>query len=77
LPSTRAFLDAALAGVGWGMNPSLLAEPHLASGELVQLGADAVLDVALYWQVSRLEVPVLEQLTRSVIRAATSALEQD
>lgn len=77
LPSTRAFLDAALAGVGWGMNPSLLAEPHLASGELVQLGADAVLDVALYWQVSRLEVPVLEQLTRSVMRAATSALEQD
>ena len=76
LPSTRAFLDAAAAGVGWGMNPLTLAEPYLASGDLVQLAADSPVDVALYWQVSRLEVPVLAQLTRSVVRAATVALQQ-
>ncbi len=76
LPSTRAFLDAAAAGVGWGMNPLTLAQPYLASGALVQLAADSPLDVALYWQVSRLEVPVLEQLTRSVVRAAAAALQQ-
>ena len=76
LPSTRAFLDAAAAGVGWGMNPLTLAEPYLASGDLVQLATDSPVDVALYWQVSRLEVPVLAQLTRSVVRAATVALQQ-
>ena len=77
LPSTRAFLDAALAGVGWGMNPVMLAQPYLASGDLVELVANSPVDVALHWQVSRLEVPVLEQLTRSVVKAAAAALEQE
>jgi LysR family transcriptional regulator, chromosome initiation inhibitor len=76
LPSTRAFLDAALAGVGWGMNPLTLVQSHLKSGTLVQLVADTPVDVALHWQVTRLEVPVLGQLTRSVVQAAAVALEQ-
>jgi LysR family transcriptional regulator (chromosome initiation inhibitor) len=32
LPATQAFLDAALAGVAWGMNIEMLARPHLLSG---------------------------------------------
>ena len=75
LPSTRAFLDAALAGVGWGMNPWALARPHLHSGALVELIPGTPLDVPLQWQVTRLQVPVLERLTRSVARAAAAALE--
>lgn len=74
LPSTRAFIDAALAGVGWGMNPVALVRDHLRSGALVELAADTPVDVALYWQVTRLEVPVLERLTRSVTRVAAAAL---
>lgn len=75
LPSTRAFLDAALAGLGWGMNPLALVRGHLQTGALVELVAQTPLDVALYWQVTRLDVPVLAQLTASVVRAA-GALEQ-
>jgi len=74
LPSARAFVDAALAGVGWALNPLALVESHLKSGTLVQLIADTPVDVPLHWQVTRLEVPVLEQLTRSVVRAAAAAL---
>jgi LysR family transcriptional regulator (chromosome initiation inhibitor) len=75
LPSSAAFLDAALAGLGWGMNPLALARAHLQSGALVELITGTPLDVALYWQVTRLDVPVLAQLTESVMRAA-GTLEQ-
>jgi LysR family transcriptional regulator, chromosome initiation inhibitor len=74
IPSTQAFVDAALAGVGWGMNPLSLVRAHLEAGALVELAADTPVDVPLYWQAARLKVPVLERLTRSVLRAAAAAL---
>lgn len=57
------------------MNPWVLAEPYLASADPFQFAANAPFDVALDWLVSRLEVPVLEQWTHSVERAADVALE--
>ncbi|MHB8814076.1 MAG: LysR family transcriptional regulator ArgP [Steroidobacteraceae bacterium] len=74
IPSTQAFIDAALAGVGWGMNPLSLVRAHLKTGALVELVPDTAVDVPLYWQATRLKVPVLERLTRSVVRAAAAAL---
>lgn len=74
IPSTQGFIDAALAGVGWGMNPLSLVRAHLKAGTLVELAPDTPVDVPLYWQAARLKVPVLERLTRSVIRAAGTAL---
>ncbi|MGH8181717.1 MAG: LysR family transcriptional regulator ArgP [Steroidobacteraceae bacterium] len=74
IPSTQAFVDASLAGVGWGMNPLSLIQPHLQTGALVELVPDTAVDVPLYWQVTRLKVPVLERLTRSVVRAAGASL---
>jgi LysR family transcriptional regulator (chromosome initiation inhibitor) len=74
LPSTQAFIDAALAGVGWGMNPLTLAQPHLAAGRLVELVPAEPLDVPLYWQCARLPVPMLDRLTASVARVAQRAL---
>jgi LysR family transcriptional regulator (chromosome initiation inhibitor) len=74
LPSTQAFIDAALAGVGWGMNPLPLAQPHLAAGRLVELVPGQPLDVPLYWQCARLPVPMLDRLTASVVRVAQRAL---
>jgi LysR family transcriptional regulator (chromosome initiation inhibitor) len=70
IPSTQAFIDAALAGVGWGMNPLSLVRAQLKAGTLVELLPDTPVDVPLYWQVTRLKVPVLERLSRSVLRAA-------
>jgi LysR family transcriptional regulator, chromosome initiation inhibitor len=72
MPSTHAFVDAALAGVGWGMNPQPLAAPHLASGALVELLPGRTIEVPLFWQVSRLALPALELLTSAVLGAAQS-----
>jgi LysR family transcriptional regulator (chromosome initiation inhibitor) len=72
IPCTQAFIDAALAGVGWGMNPLSLVRAQLKAGTLVELLPDTPVDVPLYWQATRLKVPVLERLTRSVLRAAAA-----
>jgi LysR family transcriptional regulator, chromosome initiation inhibitor len=74
IPSTQGFIDAALAGVGWGMNPLSLVRAQLKVGSLLELVPDTPIDVPLYWQATRLKVPVLERLTRSVVRAAAAAL---
>ena len=74
IPSTQAFVDAAVAGVGWGMNPQSLVRAQLRAGTLVALVPDTPVDVPLYWQATRLKVPVLERLTGSVVRAAAAAL---
>ncbi len=74
LPSSQAFVDAALAGLGWGMNPQALARPHLAARRLVELVPGRVIDVPLYWQSSRLALPALARLTDAVIAAAREGL---
>ena len=73
-PATQAFLDAALAGIGWGMNPESLVRAHLESGALVELVPGRTLTVPLYWQHTRLQVPMLNRLTEAVVRVAREAL---
>lgn len=74
LPSSHAFVDAALAGLGWGLNPQALVAHHLAAGRLVELVPGRPLDVPLWWQSARLPVPSLQRLTRAVVAAADDAL---
>jgi len=76
MPASQAFVDAALAGIGWGMNPLALVSGHLKAKRLVELVPDRPLDVPLYWQVARLPLPVLDTLTRCVTRVAGAALER-
>jgi LysR family transcriptional regulator (chromosome initiation inhibitor) len=73
-PATGAFLDASLAGIGWGMNPASLVREHLRSGALVELVPGRTLAVPLYWQHTRLQVPMLSRLTEAVVGAAKDAL---
>jgi LysR family transcriptional regulator (chromosome initiation inhibitor) len=73
-PSARAFVHASVAGIGWGMNPASLAREHLQSGSLVELVAGRTLSVPLYWQHTRLQVPMLNRLSNAVVSAARSAL---
>ncbi|WIT13738.1 LysR family transcriptional regulator ArgP [Paucibacter sediminis] len=73
LPASQAFVDAACAGLGWGMNPASLVREALADGRLVALGAP--LWVPLYWQASRLALPMLERITAQVLAAARATLE--
>lgn len=74
VPSTHGFLQAALLGLGWGMNPHDLVAGPLARGELVELVPGRSLEVALHWQHWRLDSPVLLALTGEVRRAARAAL---
>ena len=74
IPSTWAFLDLAIAGVGWGMHPQFLARPHIDTGALTELKPDTPIDVTLYWTQTRLHSAALRQLTDAVRRAAQHLL---
>lgn len=74
MASSQAFVDACLAGLGWGMNPELLVAAQLASGALVELIPDTALDVALYWQFTRLAGPVLAPVTAAIRQKAGRTL---
>lgn len=77
LPSAHAFVNAAIADMGWGMHPHALIESHLSDGSLVELVPGAPLDIQLYWQYARSAAEPLERLTASVRNAASAALLQD
>jgi LysR family transcriptional regulator (chromosome initiation inhibitor) len=74
LASTHAFVDAALAGLGWGMNPEMLVADHLAKGRLVELAPDSPLDTPLHWQFSRLTAEAIAPVTRAIRAAASDVL---
>jgi LysR family transcriptional regulator (chromosome initiation inhibitor) len=74
LPSSQGFVDAVVAGLGWGMNPDVLIAQHVAEGRIQPLLPDHVLTVPLFWQWSRLVEPALRDMTASVIRAAAQYL---
>ena len=74
LPSTQAFIDASVAGIGWGMNPQTLVASHLREGTLVELVPGRLLSVPLCWQHTRLQMPMLARLTKAVISASRAAL---
>ncbi|WP_299923924.1 LysR family transcriptional regulator ArgP [uncultured Pelagimonas sp.] len=76
LPSTHAFVDAAVAGLGWGMNPEPLVRRALRRGRLVPLNDRATWDVPLVWQVSRVLAPALKPVTEAVVQSARAALVQ-
>ena len=74
LPSTHAAIEAAIAGIGWGMNPAVLVRPHLRAGTLVEIVPGRVLSVPLYWQYARLQAPALSRLTRAIVAEARKSL---
>ncbi len=70
LPSSQGFVEAAILGLGWGMNPKGLVDRPIQQGRLCTLLPDAPLDVPLKWQVVRVLAPALQPLTRAVRQAA-------
>src|SRR5690606_18763057 len=76
LPSSKAFVRATLAGLGWTMNPLPLIQQHLEDGSLVPLRARAWEDVPLYWQHWRVNAQAMEALTDSVLKAAGSLVQK-
>ena len=74
LPSTQAFVTAALAGMGWGMQPQALVAGQLKDGTLVELVPRTPLDVPLHWQYARAASAMVDALGRAVQAAARVAL---
>lgn len=74
LPSSQAFVTAAVSGMGWGLHPQALIAPHLEDGSLMELVADAPLDIPLYWQNARAASGLLDRLTGAMLTAARGAL---
>jgi LysR family transcriptional regulator (chromosome initiation inhibitor) len=76
VPSTRAFVQATLAGLGWTMNPLALVQPDLDAGRLMLLRARGVEDIPLYWQHWRVNSEAMEALTDAVLAAARAQLRR-
>lgn len=74
LPSPQAFVDACLAGIGWGMNPEPLVGDHLESGRLVPLLPGHPLEVPLFWQSSRMVAKAIAEVNQAVADAAAKWL---
>ena len=73
VPSPIAFVEASLLGLGWGMNPELLAAGHVKSKRLIDLAAGRWLDVPLFWQQWGLASDSLDKLAAALsARAAVS-----
>lgn len=70
LASSHGFVDACLAGLGWGMNPEPLIAAHLTSGALIDLAPENPLDTPLYWQWGRLTAAAIAPLTLALQQAA-------
>lgn len=74
IASSQGFVDAALLGLGWGMNPEPLIAAHLAAGTLVEIAPDTPLDVPLYWQFARLTAAALAPVTHAISQSAACHL---
>jgi len=74
IPSTEAFVEASLVGLGWGIHPEPLIREHLRRGRLVDLVAGKSMDVPLFWQHWRIESATLAALTRALTREAAAYL---
>ena len=74
ISSSQGFVDACLAGMGWGLNPDAMVADHIAMGRLVELLPNTPLDVPLHWQFARLTAPALPPLTRAIQDASARAI---
>ncbi|WP_110401700.1 LysR family transcriptional regulator ArgP [Sphaerotilus hippei] len=75
LPSAHGFLDAARAGLGWGLHPLPLVQAELRSGALVELFGGRRASVSLHWQSWRLESVTMQTLRRCIVQAAAAVLQ--
>lgn len=76
LPSTRGFVTASMAGLGWALNPEVLVRDHIAAGKLVTISNAPIYDVPLFWQFNRVTRQALKPVTNALKQTARHWLEQ-
>jgi LysR family transcriptional regulator (chromosome initiation inhibitor) len=82
VPSSEAYLRAALLGWGVGVLPELQARAQLAAGELVQLRPEVSVEVALHWHQWKLgdqaaapgQVARLDEVGQALVDGARAML---
>jgi LysR family transcriptional regulator (chromosome initiation inhibitor) len=74
LPSSQAFVTAALVGMGWGMQARSLIAAQLDAGSLVELVPDTPLDVVLHWQYARAASRLIDPLSTHLLTAGQDTL---
>ncbi|MFF7883729.1 LysR family transcriptional regulator ArgP [Streptomyces sp. NPDC020794] len=74
MPTSEGFVDAVVAGLGWGMVPEVQAEPLLRAGRLVRLAPEGIVDVPLFWQQWKLDFPALAAVAEAVAAVAGETL---
>lgn len=76
IPSSTAFLETILLGLGFGMVPEFQIHQHLKDGTLVEMIPEAKTDVMLYWHHWKKQSKQLEKLTAQIIEFAPSQMNQ-
>jgi LysR family transcriptional regulator, chromosome initiation inhibitor len=76
VPSTADFLQAVVAGMGWGLVPEPQFTASVDTGTLVRLPGAKPLGVSLFWQRWRLQSAALDELTAAVRTAAAGSLRR-
>lgn len=74
VPSTADFATAVRLGLGWGMLTPPQAQDGLRNDDLIDLGPEMAVDVALYWQQWSVGTATLDAVARAVHDAAADVL---
>ncbi|WP_432454936.1 MULTISPECIES: LysR family transcriptional regulator ArgP [unclassified Agarivorans] len=74
--SSEAFIELALAGGAYSLNPRLQMEQHLAAGRLVNILPDFQLRVPLYWHHWQLAGKLMRQLSEQIRAYTQTCLPQ-
>lgn len=70
LPAPNTLLEGVLAGVGYGLVPTVQACHFAESGQLVDLAPGMPVLVMLYWHHWAVEPPLSQEITRLVVEEA-------
>lgn len=76
VPASEMVVAAVEAGLGWGMVPEVQAAAGLRDGTLVPLVRNRPVDVPLYWQQWKLDLPALSTVAEAVAATAASSLRR-
>lgn len=74
-PSSEGFKQAMIAGLGYGLLPTLQLGDAIEKGELIDLVPGYFIDVPLYWHYWQTESPQLKSLRNFAIKVASNKLE--
>lgn len=74
IASAQSFVDACVVGLGWGINPANLVQPHLDAGRLVQLAPGLELPLPLFWHCVQKSSALLMLLGQALSQHAREVL---